>query len=288
MSAMPSVKTHPIACRVATGVCPHLAQHASRRPEQRIALDNLGIPYDYISTQIIARNLSDLNAEYDVILFPPVGFFSSPTAIINGLPSALGAIRSPWKNTPETPNLVGKNDSTDDMRPGLGWEGGQQIYNPSSQGAAFCGRDRHLAFRAVHRPGRWRQQRARKLKIVGSVVARLVDAASPIAYGYDEKLSAYCDNGPISLSSISGAAAAASAPRCTRVPLAAAPQMIRISPFARRRSPEEPKSEIWENPLLTDEQLRNNFRAIPLRIARVIFRYADSKVARLRTRRRRR
>src|SRR5260370_8641264 len=29
----------------------------------------------------------------------------------------------PWKNTPETPNLVGKNDSTDDMRPGLGWDG---------------------------------------------------------------------------------------------------------------------------------------------------------------------
>ena len=33
---------------------------------------------------------------------------------------------------------------------------------------------------------------------MGSVVGtRLVDGASPIAYGYDEKVAAYCDNGPI-------------------------------------------------------------------------------------------
>jgi hypothetical protein len=42
--------------------------------------------------------------------------------------------------------------------------------------------------------------------------------------------------------------------------------------------PEEPKAEIWENPLLTDEQLHNNFRVIPpANRARVIFRYADNK-----------
>ena len=44
------------------------------------------------------------------------------------------------------------------------------------------------------------------MKIVGAIVGtRLVDAASPIAYGYDEKVSAYCDNGPIfSVNSVLG------------------------------------------------------------------------------------
>src|SRR5450432_1966978 len=37
-----------------------------------------------------------------------------------------------------------------------------------------------------------------KMKIVGAIVGtRLVDSGNPIAYGYSEKLSAYCDNGPI-------------------------------------------------------------------------------------------
>src|SRR5260370_4835609 len=45
------------------------------------------------------------------------------------------------------------------------------------------------------------------MKIVGAVVGkRSVDGGSPIAYGYEEKVAAYCDNGPIfSLSSIAGA-----------------------------------------------------------------------------------
>ena len=121
------------------------------------------------------------------------------------------------------------------------------------------------------------------MKIVGSVVGtRLVDGASPIAYGYDETLSAYCDNGPIfSLSSIAGARGFRRlAARCTRVPPAAAPSTIPISSSVAPtcEPPEEPKSEIWETPPVTDEQLHNNFRVIPpADRARVIFRYADNK-----------
>jgi len=41
--------------------------------------------------------------------------------------------------------------------------------------------------------------------------------------------------------------------------------------------PAEPKSELWESPPVTDEQLRNGFRVIPPAArARVIFRYADN------------
>ena len=77
VSAMPSVKTHPV--RAARVALVHTWLSTQAEGWWRIALDSLGIPYDYISTQTVAK-ISDLNAKYDVILFPPVGFFASPTA----------------------------------------------------------------------------------------------------------------------------------------------------------------------------------------------------------------
>jgi len=280
VSAMPSVKTHPV--RAARIAFVHTWLSTQAEGWWRIALDNLGIPYDYISTQTISK-ASDLNAKYDVILFPPVGFFSGPTAIINGLPSAWGN-PLPWKNTPETPNLVGKNDSTDDMRPGLGWEGVANLQNFVAKGGVLLtATDTSRFALAIGLADGVSVGNAQKMKIVGSVVGtRLVDGASPIAYGYDEKLSAYCDNGPIfSLSSVSGARGgrrlgAESHTRPTGRGTMDDPDFTIGRPGAE--VPDEPKSEIWENPFLNDEQLHNNFRAIPpANRARVIFRYADSK-----------
>jgi hypothetical protein len=123
-----------------------------------------------------------------------------------------------------------------------------------------------------------------RMKIVGSVVGtRLVDGASPIAYGYDEKLAAYCDEGPIfSLSSISGG-------RGRRRRLGGETHSrptgrgtANDADFTVGRPgvepPEEPETEIWETPPVTDEQRINGFRVIPpANRARVIFRYADNK-----------
>jgi len=280
VSAMPSVKAHPV--RAARVAFVHTWLSTQAEGWWRIALDNLGIPYDYISTQIVAKT-SDLHAKYDVILFPPVGFFSSPTAIINGLPSAWGN-PLPWKNTPETPNLVGKNDSTDDMRPGLGWEGVANLQNFVAQGGVLLtATDTSRFALSIGLADGVSVSNAQKMKIVGSVVGtRLVDAASPIAYGYDEKLSAYCDNGPVfSLSSVSGARGfrrlgGEMHTRPTGRGTADDPDFAIGRPGAE--VPDEPKSEIWETPVLTDEQLHNNFRVIPpANRARVIFRYADSK-----------
>jgi hypothetical protein len=280
VSAMPSVKTHPV--RAARIAFVHTWLSTQAEGWWRIALDNLGIPYDYISTQTISK-ASDLNAKYDVILFPPVGFFSGPTAIINGYSTAWGN-PLPWKDTPETPNLVGKNDSTDDMRPGLGWEGVANLQNFVAKGGVLLtATDTSRFALAIGLADGVSVGNAQKMKIVGSVVGtRLVDSASPIAYGYDEKLSAYCDNGPIfSLTSVSGARGgrrlgAESRTRPTGRGTMDDPDFTIGRPGTE--VPDEPKSEIWENPLLTDEQLHNNFRVIPpANRARVIFRYADSK-----------
>jgi hypothetical protein len=280
VSAMPSVNTHPV--RAARIAFVHTWLSTQTEGWWRLALDNLGIPYDYISTQTVSKS-SDLNAKYDVILFPPVGFFTSPTAIINGYSTAWGN-PLPWKNTPETPNLVGKNDSTDDMRPGLGWEGVANLQNFVAKGGVLLtATDTSRFALSIGLADGVSVGNAQKMKIVGSVVGtRLVDGASPIAYGYDEKLSAYCDNGPIfSLSSVSGARGfrrlgAESHTRPTGRGTMDDPDFTIGRPGVE--VPDEPKSEIWENPLLTDEQLHNNFRVIPpANRARVIFRYADSK-----------
>jgi hypothetical protein len=280
LSGAPSVKTHAVkASRVA-----YVHTWLSTQTEGwwRMAFDGLGIPYDYMSTQKLAK-IDDLNAKYDVIVFPPVGFFSSPTAIVNGLPSAWGN-PLPWQNTPETPNLVGKNDSTDDMRPGLGWEGVAKLQKfVQNGGLLVTATDTSQFALSLGMGDGISAARSDKMKIVGAVLgARLVDEASPIAYGYPEKVAVYCDNGPVfSLSSIAGARGRRRLgeemhQRPTGRGTADDPDFV--VGRAPVEAPEEAKSEVWEAPPVTDEQKRNGFRVIPqANRPRVIFRYADAK-----------
>ncbi len=99
----------------------------------RIALDANKIPYDYISTQDVART-PNLREKYDVILFAPGG--GAPQAVIDGLPMWRNPM--PWKKIPETPNLGGFAE-TDDIRPGLGWHGLMNLENFIRQGGVFIG-----------------------------------------------------------------------------------------------------------------------------------------------------
>jgi Zinc carboxypeptidase len=274
----PSVKTHPVrAARIA-----YLHTWISTQEEGwwRLALDNLQIPYDYMSTQAIA-NIPDLNARYDVILFPPVGGGSNPNAIIQGLPTGWGN-PLPWLNTPDTPNLVGKNDSTPDMRPGLGWDGVARLQSfvqkggvlvttaDTSQFAISIG----VALGVSTTP-------ADKMKIVGSVVGtRLVDSASPIAYGYEEKVSAYCDDGLIfSVSSLLGARRWRLGPPMTSRPTGRGTKDDPDFVVGRAPSeaPEQPEKHPWEPAPPMPDQSYNNPRVIPpTDRARVILRYADA------------
>jgi hypothetical protein len=280
LGAVPSVKTHPV--RAARVAFVHTWLSTQTEGWWRLALDDLKIPYDYISTQKIAK-IDDLNARYDVILFPPVGYFPGPTAVINGMPTAWGN-PLPWKNTPETPNLVGKNDSTDDMRPGLGWDGLAKLQAFVQKGGVLLtATDTSRFATEIGLVSGVSAHTSERMKIVGSVVGtRLVDGASPIAYGYDEKVAAYCDNGPIfSLSSIAGARGRRrlgneSHSRPTGRGTVDDPDFTVGRPGVE--APEEPTSETWEAPPVTDEQRRNGFRVIPpADRARVIFRYADKK-----------
>jgi hypothetical protein len=280
LGAVPNVKTHPV--RAARIAYVHTWLSTQMEGWWRLALDSMQIPYEYISTQTIAK-IPDLRAKYDVILFPPVGINATATAIVQGLPTAWGN-PLPWQNTELTPNLVGKNDSTDDMRPGLGYDGVAKLQSFVEHGGVLLTVDDTAQFAiSVGIGAGVNAARSEKMKIVGAVVGtQLVDATSPIAYGYDEKIPAYCDDGVIfSLSSVAGGR-----------------RRRRLGPDMKQRPTgrgtkddpdfavgrvgaevlEEQESEVWEFPPLTSEQTHNNARVIPpANRARVVLRYANAK-----------
>ena len=276
----PSVKTHPV--RAARVALLHTWLSTQTEGWWRLTLDLLGIPFDYISTQTVAKE-PNLNAKYDVILFPPVGFAGSTTAIVNGLPSNWGN-PLPWKYTPQTPNLVGKNDSTDDVRPGLGWSGVANLQSFVEKGGVLLTvMDTARFASSLGLEDGVNAAPGTKLKSVGSVLkTNLVDGASPIAYGYGDTLSAYCDNGPVfNVGSIVGGGrfrrlGAEIGKRPTGRGTLEDPDFT--PGRAAVEAPEEPKTEAWQLPPVTDEQLRNGYRVIPpAQRPRVIFRYADSR-----------
>jgi Zinc carboxypeptidase len=276
----PSVKTHPLrAPRIAL-----LHTWLSTQDEGwwRHALDDAQVPYTYINTQDIAKN-DNLNASFDVILFPPVG--RGADAIVHGMPRwETSGNALPWKKTAETPNL-GSEDQTDDMRPGLGWMGVAHLQEFVRKGGLLLTSmdTADLAVSSGFTPGLSIAARQR-MRIIGSAVrSKMVDASSPIAYGYSDNLALWCFNGPIfTLSNTAfgrggrrlGADDGGNRP--TGRGTADDPDIPQGRPGVE--APVEPRVEAWQAPPVTDEQLRNGINIIPPDARpRVILRYADIK-----------
>jgi Zinc carboxypeptidase len=273
VDSAPTVKTHTVkAARIAM-----LHTWLSTQDEGwwRLALDQLGVPFAYISTQDVAKD-PDLRSKYDVIIFGPVG--RGPGAIISGMPMWGNPI--PWKTTTLTPNL-GKIDSTDDIRPGLGYSGLMNLQKFTEGGGLFIGvmDTADLAVTAGFTPG-VSIARSQRLKAIGVILrSKVVDATSPIAYGYGDTLPIYCFNGPIfNLSNFAGGRGGRSRPgaRMTGRGTPDDPDVVQGRPPVE--APELPTAEVWEAMPLTDEQRRNGISVIPPAMRpRVIFRYADNR-----------
>jgi len=290
-TAAPAVATHPVrAARIAVL---HTWQRTMSEGWWRLALDTLGIPYDYISTQTVAAS-ENLNAKYDVILFPPADTDGDAMSIVSGMPAEWGN-PLPWKTTPDTPNighLDSVDDSTDDMRPGLGWTGLAHLEQFVERGGVLVTAEDTSDFAAslgltrgvsVTPPD--------KLRLVGSVVRTVkVDEASPIAYGYDDTLSAYSSNGPIfAISNLASGASpdeAAAEERPTGRGTSSSgdadfiPGRGAEAASASASSPATPtpaqKRNPWEAPPVTPDEARNNPDLIPPAARpRVVFRYGD-------------
>ncbi|MBI3949325.1 MAG: hypothetical protein HY314_02560 [Acidobacteria bacterium] len=159
----------------------------------RLAFEGLQIPYDYISDHDV-RDTANLREKYDVIIFPPAG--GSAQRIVNGIPMRGEPI--PWKTTELTPN-IGKVDSTDDMRGGMGLEGLINLKKFVEAGGVFITIADNSAVPidfgliegvSITQP--------RNLQARGSVYnVTVADKKSPIVYGYDEKLAVYFDQTPL-------------------------------------------------------------------------------------------
>jgi hypothetical protein len=278
IASAPSIKTHPL--RQARVAFVHTWISTQTEGWWRQALDLMGVPYDYISTQTVAK-IGDLRSKYDVILFPPVGYGATANLIVNGFPTTWGNAM-PWKNTPETPN-IGKGDSTDDIRPGLGAEGVARLRAFVDKGGVLLTATDTSRFAiSIGMTEGVNLGTPQKENIVGAIVGtRLVDEASPIAYGYTEKTAAYCDQCAIfSLSSIAGERrrrrlGSHSKERPTGRGTADEADFAIGRPAMEIQ--EEPTSEVWESPPVLDEQRINGFRVIPpAQRPRVILRYADN------------
>src|SRR5262245_44348534 len=189
VASAPTVKTHPV--RAARIALMHTWQSTQTEGWWRQALDFSQIPYDYISTQDVAKN-TNLNAKYDVIIFGPGG--GSTQSVINGMPMWRNPI--PWKVTPETPNLT-PFAQTDDMRPGLGLQGAMNLQNFVKSGGVYIGSVGSAQFAIDNAMVNGvSMNRAANGTVTGTFLrARLVDETSPIVYGVADGIAVYTDGG---------------------------------------------------------------------------------------------
>ena len=180
---------------VATGAAPAVRSHRLSVPRiafvhtwietqnegwVRHALEEIGVPFTYMSTQRLAE--PGLLDRFDVVLLPHVS--ASPAAIVNGRDLVGPPI--PWRRTALTPNL-GVIDSTSDIRPGMGFEGLAALRRFVDRGGLLVteGNSDRLPVEFGLTPS-VSIVAAPRLVARGAVFrAQEVDRGSPILYGYE-------------------------------------------------------------------------------------------------------
>jgi hypothetical protein len=279
LDAAPAVKMHPV--RAARVAILHTWLSTQTEGWWRYAFDQLAIPYDYISTQDIA-SAADLNAKYDVILFPPAG--GSSQQIIEGLPRWRSPM--PWKNTPLTPN-IGTWAQTDDIRPGLGWQGVEKLQRFVARGGVFVGvvGTAEFATTVGFAPGVTFNGSPHS-RVVGSLLhSTVVDATSPIVYGMPENLAVYSEGGEtFSVSNTVGGRGGnrfgGTAERPTGRGGADDPDVVQGRPQldSSNAALTRPEAKPWQAAPITRDQLRNPLNVIPPAMRpRVALRLGDQR-----------
>jgi len=217
-----------------------------------------------------------------VILFPPAG--STPQGIVAGMPMWRNPL--PWKNTPETPN-IGTWAQTEDMRPGLGWDGLAHLERFVSQGGVLVGVTNTASFALQFglAPG-VSPNPSGQSRVVGSLLrSRLSDPASPIGYGVIDSLAVMSDGGESfsvsnTLAGRGGSRFGEAGGRPTGRGTLDDPDVPQGRPALdpRFELPPRPTVAAWQYPPLTDEQLRNPLGVIPpAERPRVVLRFAAQR-----------
>ena len=275
----PTVKTHP--ARAARVALVHTWLDTQDEGWWREALDFGDIPYTYISTQEIAKD-AELGAKYDVILLPPSQ--TSVTSIIDGLPMWRNPM--PWKHTALTPN-IGTWAETDDVRPGLGWQGLEHLKTFAAKGGVIvtAGAFSELATDYGLTSGVF-VEHAPQGHVVGSILrSKIVDDASPITYGIHDDLAVYSEEGAsFGLTNIRGGRRfrrfGGDSARATGRGTADDPDVVQGRPAVDTANEALPEAKVdpWMAAPITDEQARRPVNIIPPdQRPRVALRFAEKK-----------
>jgi hypothetical protein len=171
------------------------------------------------------------------------------------------------------------------MRPGLGWGGLVNLETFVRQGGVLIVAEdtSQLAGAYGLTPG-LSVQAASRLNAPGTIMrAKIVDGASPIAYGYGGDLSIYSAPGLVFGVSnmLAGRGGGRGADAGPSRPTGRGTADDMDQPQGRPvvvAPPEEPKVEAWQAAPVTDEQLRNPLNVIPpQQRPRVVLRYGDAR-----------
>lgn len=276
--AMPNVTTHKLtAARVALV---HTWLSTQIEGWFRIAMDKTGVPYDYISDQKL-REISDLKAKWDVIVFGPTP--GSSQRIVNGLPM-YGPDPVPFKKSALTPSFGLAPDQTDDIRGGMGLEGLLNVKKFVDQGGIFIvvGANSSIPIDYGLIDGVSITQ-PRELNAKGSVLQALFsDKSSPLTYGYGENLSVYFNQAPtFQVSLTSGGQGSGQNPQPSRPTGRGAvndPDIVQARPYQTPAPPPPPVAP-GEEPPLTDEirALARPYLAPEELRPRIIMRFSEEK-----------
>ncbi len=277
LAASPLVPTHAVtAPRIAFM---HTWLATQTEGWWRYAFDTAGVPFHYMSTQNVAKE-DDLRSKYDVIIFAPLER-ASTTNILDGIPSWNNAM--PWQKSDLTPNL-GAIDSTEDMRPGLGYEGLAHLKKFVEQGGLLitCEDTAQFAIETGLAPGVSVAPRG-DARVVGSVLNTVFVARdNPVAFGYEQNLPVMSANGMVfNISNTLDREGTRKLfdPYAER-PTGRGTVEDSDAPLGRRASEMEPlvKQQPWEAKKLNEDQIRNNPMVIPAELRpEVILRFTDAK-----------
>jgi hypothetical protein len=186
----PAVARHPVA-RPRIAVV-HTWLTTQNEGWLRLGLDEVGVPYDYVSVHTL-RDTPNLRNRWDVLILGPS--VNDPLQIVRGVQ---GSEPIPWQAAPHTPN-IGRQASSPDIRGGLELEGvlhlkrfvegGGTLITLTNSSALPMHFD--LAGGATLRTpsGLWAPG--------GVFQVDRADAGSPITWGYDDTLGVYFNAGPI-------------------------------------------------------------------------------------------
>jgi hypothetical protein len=177
-TAAPTVKTHPLTVPRIGYV--HSWQRTQDEGWVRLALDRFGVPYKYFADNTLHEG--HLREKYDVIFYPSIG--GTSMSQVNGI-AKTSADPIPYKKSEITPNL-GVEDSTDDIRGGIGLDGLAELVRFVREGGTLITEGSTTTILPDYGIlPTVRVEHPASLYTKGSIMRGMIaDHKSPIVYGY--------------------------------------------------------------------------------------------------------